>query len=163
MTASSRDLLSLRTAAELAAIALLVLLTGCASQPPSPIDGMDAETAAAKSASRKEVAIPVATETVREGDTLYAIAFRRGLDFLDIAAWNGIKPPYTIFPGQRLRLGPANETATAAAAPATGLRSPRQKRQGQKRRRQPELPRLVQRQAPRPMMVCRHRPSVSYR
>lgn len=122
MTASSRDLLSLRTAAELAAIALLVLLTGCASQPPSPIDGMDAETAAAKSASRKEVAIPVATETVREGDTLYAIAFRRGLDFLDIAAWNGIKPPYTIFPGQRLRLGPANETATAAAATATRTR-----------------------------------------
>ncbi len=41
---------------------------------------------------------------MRDGDTLYAIAFRHGLDFRKVAAWNGIGPPYRIVPGQRLRL-----------------------------------------------------------
>jgi lipoprotein NlpD len=43
---------------------------------------------------------------VRKGDTLYAIAFGYGLDFRDVADWNGIPRPYTIFPGQELQLAP---------------------------------------------------------
>lgn len=41
---------------------------------------------------------------VRSGDTLYAIAFRHDLDFHEVARWNHIKPPYVIYPGERLRL-----------------------------------------------------------
>lgn len=41
---------------------------------------------------------------VRDGETLYAIAWGYGLDYRQVAAWNGIRKPYTIFPGQRLRL-----------------------------------------------------------
>jgi len=41
---------------------------------------------------------------VRKGDTLHAIAFNFGLDWRDIAAWNGIRSPYTIYPDQDLRL-----------------------------------------------------------
>lgn len=41
---------------------------------------------------------------VRRGDTVYGIAFRAGIDFRDLARWNGIAPPYTIYPGQRLQL-----------------------------------------------------------
>lgn len=41
---------------------------------------------------------------VAKGDTLYGIAFARGLRYQDVAAWNGIKSPYTIYPGQRLYL-----------------------------------------------------------
>ena len=47
-----------------------------------------------------------ATYTVREGDTLYQIAFAVGRDFREIARWNGIDAPYVIYPGQRLRLRP---------------------------------------------------------
>ena len=47
-----------------------------------------------------------ATTVVQRGDTLYGIAFRNGVDFRQLAAWNGIGPPYTIYPGQRLRLYP---------------------------------------------------------
>lgn len=47
-----------------------------------------------------------ASYTVRDGDTLYQIAFAVGLDFRDVARWNGIDPPYVIYPGQRLRLRP---------------------------------------------------------
>jgi lipoprotein NlpD len=50
---------------------------------------------------------------VRRGDTLYTIAWRYGLDYPDLARWNGIRYPYTIYPGQRLRL-----RGSASAAPA---------------------------------------------
>mgnify|MGYP002280714999 CR=1 FL=1 len=47
-----------------------------------------------------------ATHTVRDGDTLYQIAWAYGLDFRDVARWNAIGAPYVIYPGQRLRLRP---------------------------------------------------------
>ncbi len=47
---------------------------------------------------------PGATALVRKGDTLYRIATTYGLSPLDVAMWNRIPPPYTIYPGRRLRL-----------------------------------------------------------
>ena len=55
------------------------------------------------------------TTTVQRGQNLYRIATDNGLALRDLAAWNGIPPPYTIHPGQRLRLYPG---AAAAAKPA---------------------------------------------
>ena len=49
-----------------------------------------------------------ATYTVGPGDTLYSIAWHYGLDYHTVAMWNGINPPYTIYPGQRIRLYPSN-------------------------------------------------------
>lgn len=43
---------------------------------------------------------------VRRGDSLYTIAFHFGLDWRDIAQWNGIGPPYVIYPDQELRMTP---------------------------------------------------------
>jgi lipoprotein NlpD len=40
------------------------------------------------------------------GDTLYGIARESGLEVSDLAGWNQLSPPYTISPGQRLRLTP---------------------------------------------------------
>lgn len=45
---------------------------------------------------------------VRRGDTLHAIAFNFGLDWRDIASWNSIPAPYTIYPDQELRLKAPN-------------------------------------------------------
>lgn len=42
--------------------------------------------------------------TVRTGDTLYSIGWRHGLDYRDIARWNGIGRDYRIQVGQRLEL-----------------------------------------------------------
>lgn len=56
--------------------------------------------------------------TVSRGDTLYGIAFRHNLDYRDLARWNNIRPPYTIYPGQELRLaGGARRTASASSPP----------------------------------------------
>ncbi|MBB3275094.1 MULTISPECIES: peptidoglycan DD-metalloendopeptidase family protein [Pseudoxanthomonas] len=65
------------------------------------------------------------TVRVQRGDTLYGLAFRNGIDFRDLAAWNGIGSPYTIYPGQTLRLYPSSGsrppastgTATAGTTP----------------------------------------------
>jgi len=43
---------------------------------------------------------------VRRGDSLYTIAFGAGLDWRNLAEWNGIRAPYTIYPDQELRLTP---------------------------------------------------------
>lgn len=44
------------------------------------------------------------TYTVRRGDTLYSIAWRFDLDHRRLAASNQIRAPFTIFPGQQIRL-----------------------------------------------------------
>lgn len=58
---------------------------------------------------------------VEKGDTLYSIAFRYGMDFRKLAAWNGIERPYTIYPGQQLQLRePAGEASSDRTQPAAG-------------------------------------------
>lgn len=67
--------------------------------------------------------------TVRRGDTLYAIAWRFKLDHKELARWNGIGPPYTIYPGQRLIMNPMQaqaERSRRAVATDTTSRAPRQ-------------------------------------
>lgn len=68
-----------------------------------------------------------ATAQVQRGDTLYGIAFRNGIDVRDLAEWNSLSAPYTIYPGQRLRLYPrdgASGTATRPVGTETRPASP---------------------------------------
>jgi lipoprotein NlpD len=78
------------------------------------------------SASHRIVSKPKygATARVQRGDTLYGVAFRNGIDFRDLATWNGIGAPYTIYPGQSLRLYPSGGKTVAATSvrPATTVR-----------------------------------------
>jgi lipoprotein NlpD len=76
----------------------LALLSGCGSNPQRP-----------------------ATHLVKRGDTLYAIAFRHGLNYQDVARWNRIGRDYVIHPGQTLRLyPPAGGSAARSSAPKSG-------------------------------------------
>lgn len=59
-------------------------------------------------------------QVVKRGDTLFSIAWQQGLDYQTVAVWNGIRPPYTIYPGQKLRLYPPNR----ASRPAASTRAP---------------------------------------
>ena len=99
-------------------VAAAVWLAGCASNPPAPVVDLSLpnENAPASAAS----AAPVqASYRVVRGDTLYSIAFKHGLDFRDLAAWNGITSPYRILVGQDLRLSaPAAAPGVASTAPA---------------------------------------------
>lgn len=46
---------------------------------------------------------------VRRGDSLHAIAFKYGLDWRDLADWNTLSAPYTIYPDQQIRLLPPGD------------------------------------------------------
>jgi lipoprotein NlpD len=56
------------------------------------------------------------TAVVHAGDTLYHIATTHGISVLDLAVWNDVPPPYTIHPGQRLRLYPRERVAATPNA-----------------------------------------------
>jgi len=49
---------------------------------------------------------------------LYSIAFRYGMDFRKVAAANGITAPYTIYPGQQIRLDETPRAQASNALPA---------------------------------------------
>jgi len=106
-------------------IAAILALGACASNPPAPVE--DRSSGDARPPDAAEAPPPARVDerhVVERGDTLYAIAFKRGVDFRDLAAWNGIMPPYRIFVGQQLRLNAPNgaparpvSSAGTAAAP----------------------------------------------
>lgn len=52
--------------------------------------------------------------TVRKGDTLFSIALDQGLDYRELADWNGISDPGVIKVGQTLRLWPPGGSASVA-------------------------------------------------
>ncbi len=56
------------------------------------------------------------TYTVQSGDTVYAIAFRFGLDYRQLAAWNGLSGSYLIHPGDVIRLNGPSGTTTVTQA-----------------------------------------------
>ncbi|MGH8090437.1 MAG: LysM peptidoglycan-binding domain-containing protein, partial [Rudaea sp.] len=96
-------------------VAAAVWVAGCASNPPAPVVDLSLpnENAPASSTS----ATPAQTTYhVVHGDTLYSIAFKHGLDFRDLAAWNGIASPYRILVGQDLRLSAPHAVQTIASA-----------------------------------------------
>jgi peptidoglycan endopeptidase LytF len=56
---------------------------------------------------------------VQRGETLGNIANRYQVDYKQLANWNNIAPPYTIYPGQNLRL---KKEATASQVPSSTIR-----------------------------------------
>ncbi|WP_236585281.1 peptidoglycan DD-metalloendopeptidase family protein [Dyella sp. EPa41] len=100
----------------------IVVLAACGTQRSvvvEPTAGTSSSRTAATVAPASRPA-PGGTYKVSKGDTLYSIAFRNGVDFRDLASWNNIASPYTIWPGQELKLAAPNGTpaAPAHAAPA---------------------------------------------
>jgi lipoprotein NlpD len=96
---------------------MLILLLGtflaaCAGPPPAPMEG--ANSGAGYQGT------PDGFYRVRKGDSLYAIAFRFGLDWRQIAQWNNISSPYVIYPAQLLRVGSTTGQGTSSGGDITG-------------------------------------------
>jgi murein DD-endopeptidase MepM/ murein hydrolase activator NlpD len=75
---------------------------GKAFAPPKPAGQAPAATGAA--ASSAPAAGPEKTVTVQQGDTVYAIARRYGVNAREIIELNGLQPPYALKVGQKLRI-----------------------------------------------------------
>lgn len=98
------------------ATGLLLGLAGCSSRPyysdlPEPVAIPE------PGASRNTPAQQGNVYTVKRGDTLHSIAFAAGTDWVTVARLNRIAAPYTIYPGQRLRLSASGAPVTLGMEP----------------------------------------------
>lgn len=130
----SRDPLFLAAAA-LAALLTVLTMGGCASRQSAPVTerapgsppGSQGPVAAPAPPVRAADPRPE-TYTVKRGDTLYGIALDHGMDYRELAEWNGISNPNVIRIGDALRLrAPASAVASEGAAqtrPVTGSGAP---------------------------------------
>lgn len=99
---------------------------------PSPATGRTAQSQPAARAPQTATPQPRVSQpkygasyVVQRGETVYRIATNNGITPLDLALWNNIPPPYTIYPGQRLRLYPRDATASSQSTrPATTATRP---------------------------------------
>ncbi len=136
------------------ALLLVLAWTGCTS-PGRPVvveQGSTGRPAAQPeprpraSASRSKTH----THVVKRGDTLYAIARLHGVEVKDIAGANGLRPPYTIYPGQKLRV--RTRTTVARTNPPVVRAVPPPKVGSSKRRGSPSPTRS---RAPSPALAWR--------
>lgn len=108
-------------------IVVLALAAGCVATRPAPV--VDRPAQGKPSPSRPAAAKPAPkpgepqadSYTVKKGDTLYSIALDHGLDYRELAQWNGITDPGAIRVGQQLVMRPpagAVTTAPARTAPS---------------------------------------------
>ena len=85
----------------------LIALAGCSTH-----------SVPARDSGRSVTRTTAGVHVVQRGDTLFTISWQQGLDYKTVAGWNGISPPYTIYPGQKIRLYPPNRVPRPAS-PAT--------------------------------------------
>jgi lipoprotein NlpD len=64
---------------------------------------------------------------VEKGETLYSIAWAYGHDVRDVASWNKIRPPYTIYPEQRIRVKPPAKSTNRSQPPTHSSTTARNK------------------------------------
>ena len=110
---------------------LLVSLVACSGTAPRDLKpwektsgsaaerGSSADTRSARPDYGPKLAVGK-PYTVKRGDTLYAIAFRLGVDFRELAARNGIRAPYTINVGQVLQTSKPAAVASNTSSKTSG-------------------------------------------
>ncbi|MBD1521442.1 peptidoglycan DD-metalloendopeptidase family protein [Xanthomonas citri pv. citri] len=103
-------------------LAIAIGLTACSSATVVRSPGASGSGASSRpsAAPRPSVPRPGATVTVQRGDTLYAISRRTNITAADLAAWNGLSSPNTIYPGQTLMLYPPGASKPGGSAPVAG-------------------------------------------
>ena len=90
-----------RTALICGLVLLAFGLAGCTAAWKAPVESRGNSTAKHRPARGS---IRADHYRVRRGDTLYGIAWQKGVDYRLVAKWNGIRYPYRIYAGQTLRL-----------------------------------------------------------
>lgn len=115
-----------------------VALAGCVSSTPAPVVERNVPARSTAAAPAPVVAPATAPRpkpvpsradtrpesyTVKPGDTLYSIALEHGLDYRELALWNGLDNPGAIRVGMQLRLNPPAGAPTVVVSPLKGSTS----------------------------------------
>ena len=91
---------------------------------------------------------------VSRGETLYSIAWRYGWDFKELASVNHIRAPYSIYPGQRLKL---------YGQPVAVVKTTPRRSSGTTRTVQKKTPKVAVRPAVKPVAKPARKTSISAR
>ncbi|WP_338724999.1 peptidoglycan DD-metalloendopeptidase family protein [Pseudomonas juntendi] len=101
------------------ALAMGTLLVGCSSTGSNSARVVDRNSSAPKRPT-----VTSGQYVVKPGDTLFSIAFRYGWDYKELAARNGIAPPYTIRLGQAIRFSSGSgSSTTVVSGPSSSSRT----------------------------------------
>jgi lipoprotein NlpD len=94
---------------------LITTLTACGGggRAVAPVGSYD------YSSNKRKITTPPSVYTVQRGDTLYSISWRYGMDYKEVARINGIRSPYTIYVGQKLRFKSTGYTRSKSSTRAT--------------------------------------------
>lgn len=83
---------------------MMVFTSACRRHSPAPVrDANQSKINTSQPLSKQNKYKPKYV-VVKKGDTLYSIGFSQSIDYKTLAKINGIGAPYSIFPGQKLRL-----------------------------------------------------------
>jgi lipoprotein NlpD len=96
-----------------------MLVAACASRPTSAPVVDHGTSPAAKSSTTAGMAR--GTHVVKQGETLYSIALEHGVDYRELARWNGLNDASRIRVGQSLQLSPSSAGTQAGATAAKGV------------------------------------------
>ena len=110
----------------LAFLALALLVAGCAARRPAPVvDRLPVEVPLTIEAPKPPPAEkPIPTHIVKRGETMVGIALQYGLDYRELAAWNGITNPNVLAVDQVLVVAAPAGSRPLATPMTTPLASP---------------------------------------
>ncbi|RTZ14964.1 murein hydrolase activator NlpD [Vibrio aquaticus] len=91
-------------------------LVGCAAHSPAPVSGLKKDYSSVSRGSYRG-----SYYQVEKGDTLYFIAYVTDKDVSEIISYNGLTTPYTIYPGQKLKLWQPAYNAPAYGGTGAGV------------------------------------------
>jgi lipoprotein NlpD len=115
----------IRPSMAFSAAALALLVAGCMTRAPAPVDDrtpfIAPEPPPPVAVMREPEVRPPQLYTVKRGETLAQIALDHGLDYRELAMWNNIENPNVIRVGQVLALSAPGQPGPSAGAVPGGV------------------------------------------
>lgn len=99
-------------------LVLSCTLVGCAPHSPAPVSSINKDYDSISRGSYRG-----SYYQVEKGDTLYFISYVTDKDVKEIIRYNKLQPPYTIYPGQKLKLWQPAYQVPAYAGTGAGVAS----------------------------------------
>ena len=98
-------------------VGLVGFIAGCGSGAVAPVHSLGKPEITVREREPESKAELEREYLVAKGDTVYSIAWRHGVDYRELAQFNSIRDPFTIYPDQRLRIPRPVDAVVPASNP----------------------------------------------